>query len=185
MSFSKIPQRLINPWWGIAHTVQIFQAAQFLSNLGYGRYDKAAFMKKLIFLLLALSGCSLYSQAQSIVGRWQLVKQSNCVEDEMGETDAETQALIDDMKSRSGAAPQILEFKANNTGQESTKIISKKKSYNSRSFMYRYNESGLYFLDKKSKTIIEGFTVEKLEGDSLIISNASRVCETKIFVRVK
>jgi hypothetical protein len=140
-------------------------------------------MKKLM-LLLAIMGFALFSQAQSIVGRWQLVKQSTCVEDELGEVDADAQALVDDMKSMEGAAPQVLELRDNNTGQESTKIISKKKSYGSK-FLYRYNESGLYFLDKKSQTIIEGYTVEKLEGDSLIISNATRVCETKIFVRIK
>lgn len=141
-------------------------------------------MKKLI-LLLALTGFALSGQAQSIVGRWQLVKQSSCVEDEVSGDDDSTQALIDDMKSMSGAAPQILELKDNKTGEESTKIISKKKSYNSKSFLYRYNEENIYFLDKRSKTIIEGYTVEKLDGDSLIISNASRVCETKIFVRIK
>jgi hypothetical protein len=145
---------------------------------------QGTFMKKLI-LLLALTGYTLLGQAQSIVGRWQLVKQSSCVEDELGGSDDDAQALVDDMKSMSGSTPQVLELKDNNTGQESTKIISKKKSYNSKSFMYRYNENGLYFLDKKSKTIIEGYTVERLEGDSLIISNASRVCETKIFVRIK
>jgi hypothetical protein len=141
-------------------------------------------MKKLI-LLLAITVSTLFCHAQSIVGRWQLVKQSSCVDDEVGAADEDTQVLIDDMKSMSGASPQVLELRANNTGQESTKIISKKKSYNSKSFMYRYNESGLYFLDKKSKTIIEGYSVERLEGDSLIISNSSRVCETKIFVRIK
>lgn len=141
-------------------------------------------MKKVI-LLLVIAGSSLSAYTQSIVGRWQLVKQSSCVEDELGETDDDTQALIDDMKSMGGAGAQVLELRANNTGQESTRIISKKSSYNSKSFMYRYNEMGLYFLDKRSKTIIEGYTVEKLEGDSLIISNASRVCETKIFVRIK
>ena len=140
-------------------------------------------MKKLM-LLLAMTGCALFSQAQSIVGRWQLVKQSTCVEDELGEVDEDTQALVDDMKASAGATPQVLELRDNNTGQESTKIISKKKSYSSK-FLYRYNENGLYFLDKKSQTIIEGYTVEKLEGDSLIISNSSRVCETKIFVRIK
>jgi hypothetical protein len=140
-------------------------------------------MKKLM-LLLAITGSALFSQAQSIVGRWQLVKQSTCVEDELGETDEDTQALVDDMKSLQGASPQVLELRDNNTGQESTKIISKKKSYSSK-FLYRYNENGLYFLDKKSKTIIEGYTDEKLAEDSLIISNASRVCETKIFVRIK
>lgn len=125
-------------------------------------------------------------QAQSIVGRWQLSKQSNCVEDELDEEeDAGVKEMVDDMEGLSGAEPQIIEFKDNNTGSESTKIINKKKSYNSKSFLYRYNEGSLYILDKKSRTIIDGFTVEKLDNDSLIISNVSRVCETKIFVRLK
>ena len=141
-------------------------------------------MKTFIFVMV-LGFSSLIAPAQSIVGRWQLVKQSNCVESELGEEEAGVKEMTEDMKGLSGAEPQILEFKENNTGEESTKIISKKKSYNSKSFMYRYNEGMLYFLDKKSKTIIDGYTVEKMDGDSLIISNATRVCETKIFVRIK
>ena len=134
-----------------------------------------------IFILIPLS---MVCRAQSIVGRWQLVKESTCVEDELS-TDAESEELVNDMKSMSGASPQVLEFKDNNTGTESTKIISRKKTYNSKGFLYRYDGDGLYFLDKKSRTIIEGFTVEKIEGDSLIITNSTRVCETKIFVRIK
>jgi hypothetical protein len=141
-------------------------------------------MKTLITILFIVCASSL-CRSQSIVGKWQLVKQSNCVEDELGDEDPEIQELIEDMKGMSGTTPQVLEFKENSTGHESTKIISKKKSYNSKSFLYRYDGASLYFLDKKSRTIIEGFTVEKLESDSLIISNSSRVCETKIFVRVK
>ena len=93
-------------------------------------------MKKFI-ILLALMGYTLYGQAQSIVGRWQLVKQSSCVDDEMA-TDDDTQALVDDMKSLSGAAPQVLEFRDNNTGQESTKIISKKKPHTCSSFIFAF-----------------------------------------------
>jgi hypothetical protein len=107
------------------------------------------------------------------------------VEDELGEQEASVKEMVEDMQGLSGAEPQIIVFKDNNTGEESTKIISRKKSYNSKSFLYRYNQSTLYFLDKRSKTIIEGFTVEKMDNDSLIISNAERVCETKIFVRIK
>ncbi len=141
-------------------------------------------MKTLI--LLVLVPASFLCSGQSIVGRWQLIKQSSCVEDELGaEEDEYTQTLVDEMKAMSGAAPRILELRANRTGQESTKIISSKKSYNSKSFLYRYDANGLYFLDKKSRTIIEGFTVERLEGDSLIISNAQRVCETKVFIRIR
>jgi hypothetical protein len=142
-------------------------------------------MKTFIFMIVLSSGI-MVCQAQSIVGRWQLSKQSNCVEDELDEEeDAGVKEMVDDMEGLSGAEPQIIEFKDNNTGSESTKIINKKKSYNSKSFLYRYNEGSLYILDKKSRTIIDGFTVEKLDNDSLIISNVSRVCETKIFVRLK
>ena len=140
---------------------------------------------KTIVCILILIPLSMVCTAQSIVGRWQLVKESTCVEDELSPDDAGTEELIDDMKSMSGAAPQVLEFKENHTGHESTKIISRKKSYNSKGFLYRYDGDGLYILDKKSKTIIEGFTVEKIESDSLIITNSARVCETKIFVRIK
>jgi len=135
--------------------------------------------------LLILICISMAGNAQSIVGRWQLVKESSCVEDEVEAEDGGTQELIDDMKSMSGATPQVIEFKENNSAQESTKIISRKKSYNSKSFLYRHDGDALYFLDKKSRTIIEGFTVEKLASDSLIITNSARVCETKIFVRIK
>jgi hypothetical protein len=141
-------------------------------------------MKTFIFITVLSLG-SLLCQAQSIVGRWQLLKQSNCVESDIEAEDPATKEIIDDMKGLSGATPQIIEFKDNHTGEENTKIINKKKSYNSKSFMYRYSEGSLYILDKKSRTIIDGFVVEKLEGDSLIISNASRACDTKVFIRLK
>ena len=140
---------------------------------------------KTIVCILILIPLSMVCKAQSIVGRWQLVKESTCVEDELSPDDVGSEELVNDMKSMSGASPQVLEFKDNNTGTESTKIISRKKTYNSKGFLYRYDGDGLYFLDKKSKTIIEGFTVEKIEADSLIITNSTRVCETKIFVRIK
>lgn len=142
-------------------------------------------MKTFIFIMALTSGI-MVCQAQSIVGRWQLSKQSNCVESELEEgEDASVKEMVEDMEGLSGAEPQIIEFKENNTASESTKIINKNKSYNSKSFLYRYNEGSLYILDKKSRTIIDGFTVEKLTNDSLIISNVARVCETKIFVRIQ
>ena len=141
-------------------------------------------MKAFVFIVILASGLSV-ANAQSIVGRWQLVKQSNCVESELGEEEPGVKEMVEDMKGLSGAEPEVIEFRDNNTGSESTKIINKKKSYNSKAFLYRFNQETLYILDKRSKTIIDGFTVEKMDGDSLIISNVDRVCETKIFVRLK
>jgi hypothetical protein len=140
---------------------------------------------KTLILFSAFSLLVMGANAQSIIGSWQLVRQSNCVEDELGAGDAETEELITDMKGMSGATPQVLILKEKNEGEENTKIITKKKSYNSKSFLYKFDGESLYFLDKKSRTIIESFTVEKLASDSLIISNTSRACETRIFVRIK
>ena len=141
---------------------------------------------KIFIFVIAMASSFVFCEAQSIVGRWQLSKQSNCVESELEEgEEATVKEMAEDMEGLSGAEHQIIEFKDNNTGSESTKIINKKKSYNSKSFLYRYNEGSLYILDKRSRTIIDGFTVEKLTNDSLIISNVSRVCETKIFVRLE
>jgi len=141
-------------------------------------------MKALIFFS-AFSLLVVGANAQSIVGRWQLVRQSNCVEDELEEADADTEELVSDMKGMSVATPQVLTLKEKNEGEENTKIIDKKKAYNSKSFLYNFDGESLYFLDKKSRTIIETFAVEKLATDSLIISNSSRACETRIFVRIK
>ena len=141
-------------------------------------------MKTIVSLLLVL-GCYTSIQAQSIVGSWQLVKQSSCLDDDIEVNDDGMEDVLGDMKSMGKATPQVLRLKDNNTGDESTKIISRKKSYNSNSFLYKFNGTTLHFLDKRSKTIIESFTVEKFEADSLIISNAARACETRIFVRLK
>lgn len=123
--------------------------------------------------------------SQSIVGTWQLVKQTTCMDDDTELSADGAEELLQDMKKMGGPTAQVLRLKDNNTGDESTKIISKKKSYNSNAFLYKFNGTSVYFLDKKSKTIIEGFTVEKLQADSLIISNSARACETKIFVKLK
>jgi hypothetical protein len=147
-------------------------------------------MKFLIFLCLLWLFCAgvvVPGSAQSLVGKWQLVKQTSCLDDdeELSVDEVGMQDVVDDMKTRAGSGAQILQFKENNSGEENTRIISRKKTYNSKSFLYKYDGTSLHFLDKKSRTIIESFTVEKLEGDSLIISNVSRVCETKVFVRIK
>lgn len=137
-----------------------------------------------IGLCFVLSLLNSIAFSQSIVGSWQLVNESTCVDDNLT-PDEETEDVLNDMKAMSKPSTQVLVLKDNNTGDESTRIISKKKSYNSKGFLYRYSTSTLYFLDKRSKTIIEGFNVEKISADSLIISNTARVCETKVFVRIK
>jgi len=141
-------------------------------------------MKSLICTLLMVSVSTLI-HAQSIVGSWQLVKQTNCMEDNLTADTGDAQALVDEMKSMSPGTPQVVTFKEKMTGEESTRILTKRKAANKVSFLYKFDGEVLMILDKKSQTITDNFLVDKFSSDSLIVSTASRPCETKIFVRVK
>lgn len=143
-------------------------------------------LRFLIPVLLVL--CTFICQttmAQSILGKWQMVKKSDCMEENMSSVNADTQQMLDDMKGMKATTPQVVTFKEKMNGEESTRILNKRKSSNSKSFLYKFNGESLMILDKKSQTLIDNYTVEKLSTDSLIISNATRPCETKIFLKLK
>lgn len=139
-------------------------------------------MKTLIFGLLLMTGAQ-FAIGQSLIGKWQLTKQTSCIESEIDSTDEED--LVADMKSHDSASPQVLQFKDAKSGEESTRIVSRRKDSNSKGFLYKFDGTNLHILDKRSRTISESYIVEKLDGESLILSNASRACDTKVFVRIK
>jgi hypothetical protein len=141
-------------------------------------------MKTLVAILF-LCGYSTVLNAQSIVGTWQLVKQSNCVEENITAANDSAQRMVEEMKSMSSATPQIVTFKEKLNGEESTRILTRKKAANTKSFLYKFDGEMLMILDKRSQTITDNYTVEKFSSDSLIVSNASRPCETRIFLRIK
>lgn len=140
---------------------------------------------KSLFSIILLCGLITVSKAQSIIGKWQLVKQSNCMEENISPSSADEQDLVDDMNGMSSATPQIVTFKEKLSGEESTRILNRKKSSKNKSFLYKFNGETLLILDKRSQTITANYTVGKFTADSLIISNASRPCETRIFLRLK
>lgn len=127
---------------------------------------------------------SVSAQGPTIVGNWQLVKQSNCLEESASLQTDSLADLRDDMHSRSGILAQVVQFKENSSGEESTRILNQKKSANPKKFFYKFNGEMLLILDKKSQTISNSYLVDKFTHDSLIVSNASRPCETKIFRKI-
>ncbi len=141
-------------------------------------------MKTFIILVtLVFSASSIFSQ--SLVGTWQLTKQSNCMSDQLP-TDEEEEVLLQDMASMSNRdIPLTIEFKSNNSGTENLHTINSKKQSKYKSFLFKFDGDNLYILDKKSQTISAAYTIDRLSSDSLIYSNASRPCETKVFVRLK
>src|SRR5687768_7857116 len=101
-------------------------------------------MKFFITPLLFCS-CFIMCQAQSIIGTWQLVKHTSCMDDAI-EVEDGTADMVNEMKSMAGTTRQVLVLRDNNTAEESTKIISRRKSYNSKSFLYKFTGDALYFL---------------------------------------
>lgn len=140
------------------------------------------FMKNLLAIIFTSLCVSAFSQ--SIVGEWQLVKQSTCMDQKMKPLPDSTQQLVNDMKSRSGATASTVTFKDNQAGEESTRILNSRKNGYNKNFLYRFDGESLMVLDKKSRTITDSFIVEKFSTDSLILSNASRPCETRIFRKI-
>jgi hypothetical protein len=139
-------------------------------------------MKTLFTILLTVFSASAFSQ--SIVGEWQLIKQSTCMEEKMKPVADSTQQLVNDMKSRGGATASTITFKDNQSGEESTRIINSRKSGYNKNFLYKFDGEMLMVLDKRSRTITDNYIVEKFSSDSLILANAARPCETKIFLKI-
>lgn len=140
---------------------------------------------KTFIILAALVFFASPSFCQSIVGTWQLTKQSNCMSDAL-DTDEDEEELLQDMASMSNRdIPLTIEFKDNNSGTENLHTINSKKQSKYKSFLFKFDGDNLYILDKKSQTISAAYTIDRLSADSLIYSNSSRPCETKVFVRLK
>ena len=139
-----------------------------------------------ILLLPALILCIQFpvsAQIGNIVGSWQLVKEGTCLEETASRKDV-GETLREEMQSRSSATPQVVNFKDNSSGDESTRIFNTGKTANAKKFFYKFNGEMLLILDKKSQTISESYLVDKFTTDSLIVSNAARPCETKIFLKI-
>jgi hypothetical protein len=117
---------------------------------------------------------SVFTLAQSILGNWQLVKQTNC-----DDHDTKSTAL-----TREKTLP-ILTFKDSQNGEESIRILTAGKPSNSKNFLYKIDETTLYILNKKTQTIAENFTIDFIHPDSLTLSNVSQPCNSKVFVRIK
>jgi hypothetical protein len=128
---------------------------------------------------------STVAYGQSILGKWQLVDESNCMEDKLPAADDNGASLASEMKQIGSPAPQIVEFKEKGAGEESMRILNRKKAANAKNFLYKFSGESLLILDKRSQTITESYAVDKLSADSLVISSSSKPCDIKIFVKIK
>lgn len=128
---------------------------------------------------------TLSAQTPQLAGSWQLVKQATCMDEApRASEDENMENLREEMRSRTPVTAQVVSFRDNATGRESTRILNSDRTANPKKFYYKFNGKMLLILDKRSQTISDSYLVDKFTADSLILSNSARPCEIRIFVRL-
>ncbi len=134
---------------------------------------------------LILLPVAVFAQTPQLVGSWQLVKKSTCLEEvTTASQDSNIENLRKDMQSRTPPTTDVVSFKDNATGRETTRILNTDKASNPKKFYYKFNGKMLLILDKRSQTISDSYMVDKFTADSLIVSHSARPCEIRIFVKI-
>ena len=149
-----------------------------------GNFGFETAMKTIVFLLLVINPL-LLSFAQSLTGTWQVVKQTQCMDEQLG-TPSETEAeLLEAMESMAGAPPKVLLLNADMTGEWNWKTSGKKKAAVKEKILYRVSDGYLYILDKKSRLITDIFIIEMQTAESLSMFRKDRSCEHYDLIRTK
>lgn len=140
-------------------------------------------MKATITLLLSFAFC--LANGQSLVGTWQLTKQTNCLESELSDTVKTDPDMMKEFSSKSNRSPKVVIFRADNSGEQSIKTMEKKKVSNIKKFLYKFDGTTIYILDKKSRLITTSLIVDTLTTDSLVYHTAGKVCDQVFLVRTQ
>ncbi len=141
-------------------------------------------MKTFIFLLALLVSQTVWAQA--LVGKWQLMKQTSCIESELDNPNQseDMDELMAELNSRKNRTADVIQFKTNYKGEQSTSILGKRKDVNDKNFVYTITDKQLDILDPKSKTIIQSYIIEELTVSEMILADANRTCDKKYFKKL-
>lgn len=140
-------------------------------------------MKATLIFILSFAFCLVKSQ--SLVGTWQVTRQSNCLENEVTDTVRLDENMLKDFSSKSNRSPKIVSFNVDNSGEERIQEIDKKRAISTKKFHYKHDETNIYILDKKSHLIMNSLVIDKLTSDSLVYHAAGKECERTFLVRTK
>lgn len=142
-------------------------------------------MKKILFLsAIIVLVLVKVSQAQKLIGTWQLTEEKTCFQTDLKESDTERE-LKESMGASRNAVARMITFGPKDSGEEGVFSQGKKKGSGMNSFKYKVVGEEIQFIDKKSGLITQRFKIEELTETTLRFHNVQRDCEIKTFVRVK
>jgi hypothetical protein len=141
------------------------------------------------FIVLGLVFSAMLSQAQSIVGTWQMTDEKTCFQSALSETmnQSETEKELSSQMGSSSASSvaKLIRFDAKGKGEEGIFKTGKKKGSSMNPFTYQIRGSELQFLDKKSGMITERYIIEELSETTLRFHDAKKECEIKAFTKAR
>ncbi len=136
-------------------------------------------------LLAALMILCGLSQAQSIVGTWQLLEEKTCFESNMKESETEKELLPAMQSSGNSSVARLIKFDKKGNGEDGIFSVGKKKGADMASFKYTVHGQELLLLDAKSGLMIQQLIIDELSDGTLKVHNGKNECEKKTFSRIK
>lgn len=132
-------------------------------------------------MLLAIGAAS---NAQSLVGTWQVIEEKTCFDSQFTESETEKE-LLKDMGSTQNGVARVIEFNKNGTGEEAIFTTGTKKGSGKTAFRYRMSGKELQLLDKKSGIMTQQLVIDTLTSNRMKFHLATKACETKTLSRIK
>lgn len=122
---------------------------------------------------------------QSLVGKWQVINQTNCLEKELPNSTGSDDTFLKEFSTQSGLSPVMMHFGKDGSVKRIIKIIGEKKPAETQEYKFSVDGTTIHLSDKKSKTILRIYTIETLTNDSLVYVVLGRECEKTTLVRMK
>jgi hypothetical protein len=141
-------------------------------------------MKTRIALLVSLLAMVIATQAQSLVGTWQVVEEKTCFDAQFIESETEKE-LKKDMGSTRSTVARVITFKKNGSGEEGIFSAGNKKGADKTTFTYRLTGMDLQLIDKKSGIMTQQLVIDELTATTLRFHLAAKDCEIKSLTRIK
>ena len=140
-------------------------------------------MKYSLFTVLMLLGS--LSQAQSLVGTWQLTEEKTCFQSNIKESETEKELLPMMNSSGNSSVARLIKFDKKGNGEDGIFSVGKKKGAGMASFKYTVHSNELLLLDAKSGIMTQQLIIDELSESTLRVHNAKSDCETKTFSKIK
>lgn len=135
-------------------------------------------------LTITLAFICAQATGQSVVGKWQVTGQTNCLEQELPDSIKTDDTLLKDFANQSSPDPVVWNFTDDGIAKRMIKVTGKKKPVDTDEYTFSFDGANIKILDKKSKSLVFLYTVETLTSDLLVYSVPGKACEKTTLTRI-